>query len=249
MTVYIYSTQYEIGEIICDHLSSLKHLCFNFRTTSDLTIGLHNLKIYPDLLILDYLSFNHDLFNLYNHFYTENIKIPVMFYNDPFITATTRAKHWLSQIQLLQSYCKLSDIQSYKNIFAEIQKIIESEELRPYIKLMQTPLPMPSHLQKTPLTLNNIQELQNDYINDFKERAKLPNNLFYLLSLMQQNKEMSLTAEDIKKLYERDGKSITEKSIKVLISKLRTEIYKDKKCKFILSNKDGLYSFIRFTSK
>lgn len=106
MIIYIYLTQIDIGQIICDQLSSLNNLCFLFSNSDDLFDTLENQKKMPDLLILDYLLFNHDLFNVYIDLKEKDLNFPVIFYNDPCITKSTRLKHWLSVIELTDIFYK-----------------------------------------------------------------------------------------------------------------------------------------------
>lgn len=247
MIIYIYSTQPEIGQIIHDHLTSKGNLCFSFDNPDNIADTINKLKYYPDLLILDYTIYNHDLFNLRDFFNTKKIQIPVIFYNDPCLTKSSRPKHWKSQIELMQKLNTKKEISLYDSVFTNLAELIESKELSPYIKLMQNPLPIPSKLKKQNLSLENIKRKNNDNINDFKINVKLPNNLFYLLTLFQKNKNIQMSLNEIVELYKNDNKKITEESLKVLISKLRNEIKKDPSCKFIISNKRGLYSFLKIS--
>ena len=65
MKVVIYSPVPEISQIIAKHLIYAGHKCVIFENLEDLSSLIRNLKKGPDLIILDYLSFNHDLFNVY----------------------------------------------------------------------------------------------------------------------------------------------------------------------------------------
>ena len=52
--------------------------------------------------------------------------------------------------------------------------------------------------------------------------------------LKWQNKNCLISIGDILKEYSRDGKQMTQDSLRVLISKLRNGIRKDKACPFII---------------
>lgn len=248
MTIYIYSTQLEIGQIISDHLTSLGNLCFFFSTTQHLTASLANLKDYPDLLILDYTTFNHDLFNVREYFNDNKMELPIIFYNDPCITKTTRPKHWLSQIKLLQNISKVEDFTSYESVFNNLAELIEDKAISPYIKLMQHPLPIPDYLKKVTLNLSTIKNTFNDNLDIFIKNVNLPKNLIYLLKIFQKNQTFPLSLNEIQNIYKIDNKQITETSLKVLISKLRGEIEKDPSCQFRISNNRGLYSFLKISN-
>ena len=244
MKIFIYSTQFEIGQIIYDHLTSLGNLCFLFPSTEHLSNSLSNVKDYPDLLILDYTTFNHDLFNIRNYFNDLKIEMAVIFYNDPCLTKSSRSSHWLSQIKLLQNL-KIEDYSDYEALFLQLQELIEDPHIRPYIKLMEDPLPIPEVLKKKTLTLDNIKENLKDSIECFRDKVKLPNNLYYLLKIFRNNNFYPMSLQEIQKIYNDDKKQISETSLKVLISKLRGEIEKDPSCKFRISNERGLYSFLK----
>lgn len=248
MNIYVYSLQEYIGEIICDHLTEKGHLCINFKSQNDFSCTLMRMKTKPDLLVLDYTFYNHDDFDIYEDLKEKGIILPLIFYNDPCLTMSTRSRHWKSQILLNQNFNKTIKIENYEPLFQDLQELVESEELSPYITLMQKPAPLPDFLIPKKMSLNYIKNLNSDCITDFKTRSGLSNNLFYLLSILQKHKEIALSLSDIQKIYERDGKHISQNSLKVLISKLRGKIREDRQCKFIIRKVDNLYQFIRFVS-
>lgn len=246
MKVFVYSLQREISQIISDHLSDSGHLCFSFDTMSDLSESLRSLNKMPDLLILDYLSFNHDIFNIHNYFYDAHIDVPVIFYNDPCLLRSTRASHWKAQLEITHTSYEEKDFSTYEPLFKALEELIESDELKPYISLLQSPKPLPTSLIKDKYTLQYLQENQNDCIHKFKERNNLPNNLFYLLTILQERKNISLSYNDIVEIYKKDGKQITKESLKVLMSKLKKVIHQDKECNFLIYHDDDRYKFVRY---
>lgn len=246
MKIFIYSPQREISQIISDHLTSYGNFCLIFFSTSELIDEIANRKKLPDLLILDYLSFNHDLFNIYDSFANYHLMLPVIFYNDPCLTRSTRTSHWLSQLETIMTKAIPRDFSIFRPVFKELEMLIESDELRPYIPLMQKPAPLPKSYIKDAYTLQYLKEQSDDCIYTFKERNNLPENLFYLLKLLQKHKELLLNYSEIKDLYEKDGKSITEKSICVLMSNLRKYIRDDKQNNFLIYQDKDRFRFVRF---
>lgn len=248
MTVYLFSRCYEIGQILNDHLLSKGYSCFLFSNKNDLVTAVTNLKVLPDLLILDYQTFNHDFFNIYQHLYEIKMYLPIIFYNDPCMMPCTRALVWLDQLNLLKVLLdkkyKENEKNEYKKLFEEIEYLVELDELKPYISLMQQPKPLPDCLKKKQFTLDYIKNCNTNFIYKFKENVKLPDRLFYLLKIFQQNIDSPITLKDIQEIYRKDGKEITENSLKTLISNLRKEMLKDKTCNFLISNNKGAYSFI-----
>ena len=246
MKIFIYSPQMEISQIISDHLQEKENLCFVFENFSEVTCEVMNQKKPPDLLILDYLSFNHDLFNIYEFFSKKNLFLPVIFYNDPCLTRSTRTAHWLAQIDALLCKSITKDFSKYEPLFLYLEELIESDEFRPYISLLQPAKDLPPDLIKDKYTLQYLKENSDDCIFSFKERTNIPQNIFYLLKLMQKNKDMQLSIKDIQDLYKDNGKEITETSIKVLLSKLRKYIRDDHECNFLIYHEKDRYRFIRY---
>lgn len=246
MKIFIYSTQREISQIISDHLSFKGNHCIPFETSEDLSSLVKTMKEGPDLLILDYLSYNHDIFNIYSYLRGINRPIPVIFYNDPCITRSTRVAHWKSILELVMPSYPPRDYSIFDKTFTKLEELIISEEFSPYISLLQPPQPVPVTMIKDKYTLQYLRDKADDCITSFREKNKLPNNLFYLLSLLQKNKDYSLSIRQILDLYKRDEKIISEKSLKVLLSRLKSIIRADKECNFLIFQDKGRFRFIRY---
>ena len=199
----------------------------------------------PDLLLLDYTSFNHDIFNIYVYLKKINKKFPVVFYNDPCLTRSTRSLHWKSLLELTLSESK-QDLAKYDTVFSTLEELIDSAEFSPYVSLLQPPKKVPESLIKDKYTLQFLRDSSDDCILSFKERNKLPYNLFYLLRLLQMNKDYALKLKQIIEMYEMEGKKISEKSLKVLISQLKRRIRADKDCEFLINQDNGTYRFVRY---
>ncbi len=246
MKIFIYSPQREISQIISDHLSYKGNHCIPFANFEDLSSLMRNMEKGPDLLILDYLTFNHDIFNIYTYFKRLKKAVPVIFYNDPCLTRSTMSAHWKALMDLtLPDFEKKNDLQ-YKEIFIKLEELICSREFSPYVPLLQPPKKIPETLIKDTYTLQYLKDNSDDCITSFKERNNLPNNLYYLLSIFQKNKEMKLSLKRIVSMYKMDGRKITEKSLKVLISNLKRLIRADKECSFLIYQEEGAYRFVRY---
>ncbi len=246
MRVYLYSPQKGIAEIIADHLRSEEHDCLVINSLEDVFLKISNEIKKPDLLVLDYLSYNHDTFNIIKNLNDYNIYLPTIFYNDPCLVRSNRIRHWRSQVQLLQCKEERKDLDFFDEIFKSIQNFVESEEMRPFISLMQIPKKLPERLIKQLITMTTIKDNINDGILAFKNRAKLSNSLYYLLQVFQKNKNELISLGDILKEYSNDGKQMTQDSLRVLISKLRNLIRKDKECHFLIVKEKDCYEFITF---
>ncbi len=246
MRVFIYSPQYEISYLLSEALTDRNTLCIPFRKLSHIQDAVYNAKEVPELIILDYLSFNHDAFSIIYKMMDEKIKIPVVFYNDPVLIKNTRLGHWKEIILRLLSNREIIDTSRYDSFLIKLQNLVESDELRPYLPLMTKPLEIPMEMIKDNLTLEYMKERKGDFIYEFKKRTNLPENLFYLLALLHANRDKALSYEDICDLYREDEHKITYGSLKVIMSKLKAAIRNDKQCNFIIGKKDNKFRFIVF---
>ena len=246
MKIFIYSPQREISQIISDHLSGKTNHCIVFEKLDDLSSLIRSMAEGPDLLILDYLSYNHELFNIYAYLKKIQKQFPVIFYNDPCITRSSRIAHWKSMLEITQNSYENKDFSYLDEVFTKLEELILSKELSPYISLLQPPAKVPDSMIKDKYTLQYLKDNSDDCITSFRERNKLPNNLFYLLSLFQKNKDYPIKLQRIIELYEEYEKKISEKSLKVLISRLKSLIRADKECGFLINQEKETYRFIRY---
>lgn len=246
MKIFIYSPQKEISQIISDHLSCKNSQCIAFETIEDLFNLIHTMKEGPDLLVMDYLSFNHDLFNIFEYLKRIQKQFPVVFYNDPCVTRSSRSIHWKSIIEIIQPKLFAAIGDKLDSVFEKLEELIDSEEFSPYISLLQPPKKVPDSLIKDKYTLQYMKDNADDCITSFKTRNKIPNNLFYLLSLLQKNKDYPMKLSEIIELYKEDGKSIAENSLTVHISRLKNIIRRDKECSFLIVQDKGTYRFVRY---
>ncbi len=249
MRLYILSTQPEINTILHDHFTEKGYLCVTFKGLEEFFMSIEHNVSPPELIILDYVIFNHDIFNIYNYLERKKCIFPCIFYNDPCLTRANRLSHWKAQIELLQNKTDKIDIKRIEPLLKDLQDIVENKILSPSIKLMQVPSPFPKELVNPKITLDYIQKVQDDGLEDFRTRNDLPNSLFYLLKLLHDNQQLRLTVEDIKKLYEADKKEISESSLYVMLSKLRGIVRDDKKSRFVIRKEGEYYRFIKFISQ
>ena len=246
MKIFIYSPRREISQVIADNLTGKTNHCIVFEKLDDLSGLIRSMAKGPDLLILDYTTYNHELFNVYEYLKKIHKYFPVIFYNDPCITRSTRAAHWKSMLQITQLSYENQDFNYLDDIFAKLEELVKSKELAPYIPLLQPPAPVPPSMIKDKYTLQYLKDNSDDCITSFRDRNKLPNNLYYLLNLLQKNKAMPLKVSDIIELNEKDEKKISAKSLKVLISRLRNMIRHDKDCEFLIYHEKEYYRFVRY---
>lgn len=241
MTICIYSPILELAEVIAENIEETGEVCFKFSNSSSLAEFLTSIKHLPDLLILDYTCYNHEFFNIQPTLKSINKLFPVIFYNDPCLIHPKRSLHWETQLKLMYNITEKEQLEKYKQIFEKIETIVESPELKRYIPLMQTPLPFPKNESKTKTLFSKLQIDTSLSLLNFKKRCNLAENLYYLLLLFYNNRETPLSIEEIIELYKKDKKQITEQSLRVSISRLKSKIAEDKENSFFIHKQNNKY--------
>lgn len=241
MNVCIYTPILELAEILTQKIESTGQNCFKFNSQESLVEFLASVKYLPDLLILDYTTINHNLFNIYTELQSIDKLFPIIFYNDPCLVSKDRTKHWKTIIDFFIQKKEDSFEEDYITVFSIIKKVIESPSIRPYIPLMQQPLQFPEELSLRNKIFDKISKQNDDSITLLKKRIKIPDNLFYLLKVLYENKEKGLTLEEIIECYKKDDKSLTINSLRVFISKLKKLLSEDSESQYLLLKVNNKY--------
>ena len=252
MKIYLFSYNKSLIKLISDKLEECGHSCVQY---SDIDLYLSAVikpGEYPELLVMDYTSWNHEIFPFLSYLREFKLFRPFVFFNDPCPVLGNRVnlrvfllKYYLECFPLERRKKEPLELEKYyRPVFKQIADIVESKTLRPYIPLMQKPLPLPDSLPiKNSFEHLNRLELQKESIYEFKKRVKLPNSLFFLLQMFTKYIDIVVTKKHIMEYYKDNSKQISEDSIKVKISNLRKYFSKDKDCKYNLFPKDGGYLF------
>ena len=244
MNIYICSTQPDVFRFLAYRIEKKGHNCILFSTYTSYLNTLYNSKCPPDLAILDYTLENHLISKSpYESLYEQKIFMPVIYYNDPCIGEGARLNVWEAFINYDETKKFIADEQRYIPPFEEIQKIlvlvndfIESAEFKPYIKLMQPPKPFPKQLCTDYISENLLSAGSfSDSIFNLQDELKLPDNLYVLLKILYEHKNKILSAAQIQKYYSEEKAEISEASLSVLISKLRSSIKKSSVCNYRIS--------------
>ena len=241
MNVCIYTPILELAEILTRKIESTGQNCFKFNSQSSLIEFISSVKYLPDLLILDYTSINHNLFNIYTELNSINKLFPIIFFNDPCLISKDRIKHWKTILDFYSQNRDESLEHEYDIVLKTIKEIIESPSLKPFIPLMQDPLPFPEELSINNKLLKLISNNNETSILHLKKRINLPDSLFYLLQLLYDNKEKGLTIEEIIELYKKDNKYLSVASLRVTISKLKKILTEDSDSQYVLHKQNNRY--------
>lgn len=221
MRISIVIPNYYIACIIATACKHDGNTCTIFSTLFDFFAATENENQRPDLAVVDYLTFDHNVFNIYRYMKSKNTFIPTIFYNDPFPPAGLRHNHWETTLGII--YPEWFNAEQYKSIFKLIASIVESELLRPYIPLLQPARPEPVFQFESPkkFILANGAETEN-----IGKHFKLSGTLFLLFDMLYKNRNTAISTTYIKNALTRVGSPVKTNTIYALIKRLREKLTK-----------------------
>lgn len=221
MTIYFASQEPEICHIFSKEFP--EHSCFIFTGFASLMDMIKKLSIMPDLLVLDYLLYNHDIFDIFKEMNKKSVYIPLIFYNDPTLILPKRSLHWKHIIEYQKpDFCDFTITEEYEKIFSKIEEMVESPELSPYIPLMQPHKKLPKEIINSDYYKKMLTTQEEDKLIFLKNN--LSENQFFLFNLFYENLDNFLSLDTIIKKYKADNREMTENSLKVVISRLRKKL-------------------------
>ena len=249
MTIFLCSTQADIFRFLARKIEKKGHTCLLFGDYTSYLKTLSNSKELPDLAILDYTLENHLISkNPYESLCEKKQYMPLIFYNDPCIAEGARLEVWKSIIESTVSRDYAPKDKFYIPTIEELEKIlimvvdfIESREFRPYIKLMQQPEEFPKQMTLDFLEQSFIKKERFSLL-DLKDQIKLPDNLYILFKIFYENEGKLLEIEKLLEEYASQKAQISEKSLCVLISQLRSALKKISTRKFLIKKLPGGYT-------
>lgn len=220
MTIYFYTRQKKICRKIADILEEENNICCIYTDEGEFYTALSNMKKYPDLLLLDYLVFNHDVFNVYRYMQEIKCLIPLIFYNDPFPPQEIRVQYW---IMILKLYYSDTDVNTdlYISTLNLVAEAVNSDNLRPYIALMRPPLSYPDHESSTaeffPSVPPKIQDKTITFI-----RNELPDSLYSVFIILYKHRGKTISIIELQSLLRQKDREVKIDTIYSDISRLRS---------------------------
>ena len=252
MNVFLCTTQPEVFCFLTRRIQNAGNNCIMFSNLMGIITAIDNSKIPPDLVIMDYTLENHLVTdNPYDRIYKKKLYMPLIFYNDPCIAEGARVSVWKELIKefndkkfIPEGRTNVPKIEDIEKILVIVNNFIESEDFRPYIKLMQRPKPFPKNFTIDYLAQSMESDLIHyNRINTFKEEHNLSENLYALLQIFFDSRNIELKTSQILKMYAQKKAKISEKSLGVLISNLRKAFKEAEDCTFSIKKVPGGYKF------
>ena len=251
MTVYLCSTQPDIFRFLANKIEKLGHSCLLFSDYTNLKNTLIKSNYLPDLVLIDYMAENHLLTtNPYEKLDKDKTYLPLIFYNDPCIAKGARAAVWAD---IIRNFCNKDYLPEGKYVPKEetietvlkiVADFVESDQFSPYIYLMQKPEPFPESFT-TDFLYEKFTYNKNHYksIDGFKSESKLPESLYLLLQIFFDHKDDILTIYDLILLYSEKKKQVSQTSLKVMLSNLRSYFKKYPEFNYRLDHNEKGYKF------
>jgi DNA-binding response OmpR family regulator len=219
MTIYFYTRQKKVCKKIADILEEQNNICCIYTDEGEFYKALSNMKKYPDLLLLDYLVFNHDVFNVYRYMQEIKCLVPLIFYNDPFPPEDIRVQYW---IMILKLYYSDTDINTdlYTSTLNLVADAVNSDKLRPYIALMRPPLSYPEQENNTaeflPAASPKVQDKTITFI-----RNELPDSLYSVFIILYKHRGKTISILELQSLLKQKDREVKIDTIYSDISRLR----------------------------
>lgn len=211
MTVYFYTLQRSVCRKIAERLEEGGHVCCIYTDAGEFYNAVLNMKEFPDLLLIDYLAHDHDTFNVYRYMREAGCLIPLVFYNDPFPpNGKMRVEHWRMMLNLYYSDVEALDVESYASVFECLERAIESDEVKPYISLLQPPKPYPRGAEAS---------ASDENVRRFDER--LPASLHRLFKIFFEHRTETLGISDLQRLLGENDTAAARQTVYSNISRLR----------------------------
>jgi len=219
MTIYFYTRQKNVCRKLAYILEEDENVCCIYTKESEFYTAVANMKKYPELLLLDYLVYNHDAFNIYRFMSDIGCKIPLLFYNDPYPQPEALVQHWIMMLNLYYSDTGI-DTEQYSQTLQHLSDAVNSKELRQHISLMQAPEPCPD--SETGCINSSSADPQTQKEKDITIRGHIPNSLYSIFRILYAHRERAVSITDIQFLLHEKNIEVTANTIYSNISRLRT---------------------------
>ena len=225
MIIYFHSKQRVVCRKIADILEKQGHVCSIYTVLSQFYGAVSNMNKKPDLLVLDYTAFNHDVFNVYRFMQEQECQIPLIFYNDPIPSPSERVFHWLTALKVNYTDKVSFDPGEYKPVLQIISDAVDSDLLHPYISLLQLPLPFPDPGDGfgLPEKIFRPDGPERDLLT-IRRQLSLSDSLFEILKMFYEHRGITVTMEFIEDYFRRKDLEHCRSTLYSYISRLRTLI-------------------------
>ena len=193
-----------------------------------------NNTVASDLVVCDYRLFQLSMYNFCEFVSQRPTVTPFIFYNDPHPDKDSRIMYWIAQLEQVYNCANLD---TFDAIFAKINDAIEDPSIKPYISLLQPPLPVPGSEADAGTAGRQID------LRLFRKRNSLQPGLFKLFKIFYENQMQELSLKELSR--QMWGKTSKSNTVYSYISRLRKCIEQDHLVKIdITRTAPGLYEMV-----
>ncbi|MBQ9495563.1 MAG: hypothetical protein IJR50_08005 [Treponema sp.] len=196
MTIYFYTRQRTVCRKIADALEENEHTCCIYTDFNDFYDAILNMKRCPDLLLLDYFTFDHDAFNVYRYMRDIKCLIPLIFYDNPFPSnRVKRISHWCMILNLFYSDVENINVASYVPVFNQIATTLELNDVKSHAALLHAK----SQYEKNTASKACTYEPATEY------KMLLPCALYRVFKILHAQHGNAISTTQIKQLLADEG--------------------------------------------
>ena len=236
MTLYFYTAHRSACEKIAKALEREGHICSICTNCDDFYKAVLNTKTRPDLLLLDHLTCDSNICNIYRYMREVRRLIPLIVYNTPFpCGCDARIKHWIMTLNLYYGRTPAFDAAAYLPVLKTIAQAVEADGTSPAACTLHG-----SNCEKEKTdTLGRSGSALIEY------KQKLPASLFSVFEILYDNRTAALSIPELQILLQERGVHTKQGTIYSHISRLRTYLMKEISEMYILKVKNGYRLYTR----
>lgn len=161
MRIFFLTREPDVCQLLADKFAGIDTEIKIFPIITKLFQSIFDVGITPDILFLDFLYFQSDIFDFYGLLKKHDKMFPVVYYNHPFPIPTKRKFFWSFNLQKTGYFSDLSRIDPLLEI---MEKALLDSKIYPYVSVIQQPVPYKS------ANLRYIEPLHESEIEFYKDR-------------------------------------------------------------------------------
>ncbi len=238
MRICFITAQTDLCHLLIEQLQDDEHQCFIVDSWIDFEDSLLDDTHALDLILCDFSLLGSCDFNLFRVIKETGNCIPLIYYNDPKPTDTSRVMRWISQNE---EHYKTKFPQYLKPELEKINQLIINPSIRRHISLLQPPVPVGYK------DIKEHTENREVDLNSFRRRNSIPPVTFKLFKYMYEHRHREFSLKELSKVIFKNSflHHAKEASVYSYISRLRKSLAQDRFIDIdIIRTSPGCYEMI-----
>ncbi len=200
---------------LTDVLGTNNHFCTCVNSINDILQQIYYSSETADLFIIDYTSYDHDLFNIFQYSVSKNTHIPIVFYNSPVLVNFPDYCAYWQYINAAYFY-KTFNTETYTPIFLLIEQVCREHTG----KISACTPGRTGPTSSSPAGQQGMTKSVHDIISNYE----LDHSSAILLELLYANKNSFVSKETILDYFKSKGYEITKSTLYSYISRLKNRL-------------------------